>query len=469
VRRIPRCLLVLAVGIALFSGAAWPIHPRALTFEPLRWDPPTPTRAVLDNGLVVYALEDDEVPIVELTLYLRTGSLYDPEGKSGLARLTGQGVRHGGTVDRSADQIDGALGRMAAELDLYMRGPYAAVSLSTLTRDVDEAWAILADMLRRPAFDPDRIALFKEERLEDIRRRYDRPGTVAMAEFRKRVYGEGSPWAGMATAETISNITREDLVAFHGRHFRPDHCIASVSGDLSRAEMLEKVTSHFGDWAPSSAGPPCVPCVQARIVPSVNYIERDISQSYLEVGHLGYRHHDPNEFAVEMMNYLLGGGGFLSRLTREVRSERGLAYSIRSRFTAEEEPGLFEVACVTDAGTTMEVLDLILRIISGMVEGPPTDEELAKAKEARINEFVFAFDSRAKITRQAAWLEYLGYPADFLDRWVENVRAVTAEDVWQAARSYLYPDGLTVLVVGNERRFDRPLDELGQVHRIEVE
>lgn len=461
--------LVMLAGVGLCPGTLWGVDPRALEFEPLLWDPPAPERVVLDNGLVVFLLEDDEVPLVEVAVYVRTGSVYERAETSGLARLTAKALRHGGAGARSADEIDRVLELMAAEFDIYMRATYAALALSVLRKDVDEGLGIVADVLRRPAFDPQAVELYRRERLEDIRRRYDRPRRIASSEFRKLVYGPDSPWSRMATSETVSNLTREDLVEFHSRYFRPNNSVVSISGDLTRAEMLEKVETLLGDWEPAEVAMPILPAVERRFEPSVNYIERKISQVHLRVGHLGCRRHDANEFAIEMMNYILGGGGFLSRLTREIRSRRGLAYSVQSRFEPGEDLGLFEVACETDAAKTHETLAQIVRMIGEMVEGPPTEEELARAKEARINEFVFAFDSRTRIVRQAAWLEYQGYPPGYLEGWVERVRAVTAEDVWRAAETYLHPDGLTILAVGDESRFARPLEEYGEVRRVRID
>ncbi|MCK4547555.1 MAG: insulinase family protein [Candidatus Eisenbacteria sp.] len=460
--------LALLVTVFLPSGTGWSIHPREMEFGPLDWDPPEPGRVVMDNGLVVYFLEDDEVPLVEVTLYFRTGSVYDPAEKSGLARLAGRLVHHGGTARRSPEQIDYALDMMAADLEVYVRGTYIAVAFSVLKKDVDEGLDLLADLLRRPAFDPERVDLYRQERLEEIRRRYDRPGRIAAGEFRKMVYSSGSPWSRMATAGSISSIKRGDLIRFHQRYFRPNNCIVSICGDLTGHEMIRKIGAVLGDWESGNPTLPLLPKLEWNFVAQTGYVERAISQSYIRVGHLGYRYHDPEEFGIEMMNYILGGGGFLSRLSREIRSRRGLAYSILSRLDPGEDLGLFEIRCQTDAATTHETLTLILQIIHEIVENPPGAEELERAKEARINEFVFAFDSRARIVRQAAWLEYRGYPEGYLDHWVDRVRAVTAEDVHRAARRLLHPDGLTILVVGNESRFDRPLCEFGEVNRIDL-
>ncbi len=444
------------------------VHPRDLKFAPLRWNPPSPERVTFSNGLVAYLLEDDEIPLVEITLYVRTGSVYDPPEKLGLAHLAAKAMRYGGTAGRSADEIDEALELMAADLEIYMRSAYAAVGLSVLRKDVDEGLGILADVLRNPAFSSDRVEAFRRERLEDIRRRYDRPARVASITFRRLVYGADAPWMKLATAETVNRISREDLIEFHRRAFRPNNMILTMSGDLTRDEMVGKIEAFLGEGSPDSVQTPDIPEWEPHGEPSINHVDRKISQSYLRIGHLGYRYHDPNESSVEMMNYILGGGGFLSRLVREVRSRRGLAYSIRSAFRPGVDRGIFEVACVTGAGKTAEVLSLIQDMIREMLETPPATTELERAKEARINEFVFAFDSRARIVRQAGWLEFRGYPENYLQTWVDRVRAVTPEDVLRVSREYLHPDGLTVLVVGDGDRFDRPLDEFGDVRRIEA-
>jgi zinc protease len=452
----------------LSGGTSWAVHPRDMVFEPLHWDPPVPERVVLANGLVAHLLEDDEIPLVEITVYVRTGSVYDPPEESGLARLAGSAIRGGGTGSHSADEIDAAIENMAAGFDLYVRPTYMAAALSVLRKDIDEGLGILAEVLRDPAFEPDRVDLFRQERLEEIRRRYDRPPRIASALFRRRVYGETGPWARFASPESVGRITREDLAAFHSRYFKPNNLIVTMSGDLTREEMLGKLERFFGDWPSGPVTFPDLPELELRFEPSVDFLQKDLSQSYLRVGHLGYRYHDPDEFSIEMMNYVLGGGGFLSRLVREVRSRRGLAYSIKSDYSPDQDRGLFEVECVTDAGKTHEALTLILEIIREMLDAPPGEDELERAKEARINEFVFAFDSRLRIVRQAGWLEYQGYPEGYLESWVDRVRAVTPADVLDAAQRYLHPDGLAIAVVGNESRFDGPLGDFGEVRRVEI-
>jgi predicted Zn-dependent peptidase len=440
-----------------------------MEFDPLDWNPPVPERIVLNNGLVLYLLEDDEVPLVDVTIYVHAGSIYEPADLLGLARLTGQLMRHGGTVHHSPEEIDHALDLMAVDFEVYVRRHYVAMGFSVLKRDVDRGLDLFADILKNPVFDPDRVDLYKQENLEDIRRRYDRAGTVATGEFQKIVYGADSPWARLSSPETVSRVTRADLVRFHKQYFRPNNCIVTVCGDLPREEMVRKIRFALGDWEAREIDFLHVQPVAERHEMTINYVERSTSQSYLRVGHLGYRDHDPAEYAIEMMNYMLGGGGFLSRLTQELRSRQGLAYSVSSRFEPGQDLGLFEIRCNTDASKTHEALTLILQLIRGMVEEPPEPEEVARAKEARINEFVFAFDSLGRIVRQAGWLEYKGYPGGYLENWVANVQAVTPEDVHNAAQSYLHPDGLSILVVGDECQFDRPLCEFGDVNRIELE
>jgi len=472
-RRLALITPILLAGLlGMGAGSARAVHPRDMEFEPLHWEPPTPVRVTFPNGLVAYLLEDDEIPLVEVTIFVRTGSVFDPPAKSGLARLAASTMRYGGTGRQSPDEIEKTLELMAADLEIYMRSAYAAVAMSVLRKDVDEGLELLAEILRDPAFDPERMKVYRQERLEDIRRRYDRPARTAAIAFRRLVYGTEGPWARLATAETVNRITRSDLIEFHRHYFRPDNLILTMSGDLTRSEMIEKIEETLGDWAPEMPDAvvfPGVLEVELSFEPSLNHVDAKVSQSYLRIGHLGYRYHDPSEASIEMMNYILGGGGFLSRLVREVRSRRGLAYSIRSAYRPGVERGIFEVECVTDAGNTMEALELIHEIIREMLEAPPSESELEKAKESRINEFVFAFDSKTRIVRQAGWLEFRDYPEDHLETWVDRVRAVTPEDVLRAARSYLHPDGLTVLVVGDGDRFERPLGELGDVRQIEIE
>ena len=464
------------IGIATVVMVLWPAiaslaaGPRTMVFSPVEFHPPKAERVALENGMVLYLLEDHELPRVQIGAMIRTGSVYEPADKIGLAGLTGAVMRTGGTASMSGDALDDELEFMAAELGSSI-GPDAGIaSLDILTKDLDRGLTLFAEMLMHPAFAQDKLDLAKQQALEAIRRRNDNPAGIASRQFRKRVYGEDHPLARESTVETIGRITRDDLVAFHARDYHPDAVILSLSGDFEKNEMIEKIRQAFAGWPQGRSDRPPLPPVPDAFKPSVNLVEKDISQTHLRIGHLGIRQDDPDYFAVSLLNDILGGGGFRSRLFKTVRTEGGLAYSVGSTFTPGNlEPGMFVAYGETKAGSTYQAILAIEREIQRIRTAPVKEEELRLAKDSFLNSFVFSFSNPAMIVDRQASLEYYGLPADFLERFRDGVVHVTRQEILDVAQKHLQPDGLIVLAVGRPDRFDRPLSGLGILNVIPPE
>lgn len=457
-------LLILLVSPAFASD------PRTMVFSPVEFHPPKADRVQLDNGMVLYLLEDHELPRIQIEAMIRTGSIYEPPDKLGLARLTGAVMRTGGTATISGDALDDELEFMAAGLGSSIGSDVGYASLDILKKDLDRGLDLFTDMLMHPAFPQDKLDLAKQQALEAIRRRNDHPAGIASREFVKLIYGKDHPLGRESTVETIVRITRDDLVAFHARDYRPDAVILSVSGDFEKKEMIEKIRQAFAGWAPGRIDKPSLPPPQHAFQPSVNLVEKEISQSHLRIGHLGIRQDDPDYFAVSLMNDILGGGGFRSRLFKTVRTERGLAYSVGSAFTPGDlERGMFVAYAETKAESTYQAISAIEREIRRIRTSPVTKEELRLAKDSFLNSFVFSFSNPAVIADRQAALEYYGLPADYLERFRDSVIRVTRAEILKVAQDHLRPDALIVLAVGRSDRFDRPLSDLGSLTVIPLE
>lgn len=440
-----------------------------LRFEPLEFTPLKPERRVLSNGMVVYFFEDHNLPLINITATIRTGSVYEPEDKAGLASLVGHVMRSGGTTNRSAEEINRELEYMAASVETSIGRESGSAGLSVLTKDLDKALEIFADVLMNPAFPEEKIKKRKDEVLEAIRRENDNPGQIAFREFRRLLY-EPHPYGRkvIGYAETIANITRDDMVAFHKKYFHPNNIIMGVSGDFDTKEMIQKLERVFGGWEKAVIDFPPVPRVERRMRFSVNYIQKDVEQSSILLGHIGIERTNPDYFPVRIMNFILGEGSFTARVQKKVRDEEGLAYSVYSAFHTPRDLGFFFVSCQTKAGSTARAIKLILDEIQRIKQQPVSDDELQGAKETFTNQFIFLFTSSAAVVSHMVDIEYKGLPLDYLDTYVSNIQAVTKEDVLRVARKYLHPDKITLLVVGDEERFDRPLSEFGQVNTIEL-
>lgn len=467
-------LLVLWLAVPLQGVRASPpepsADPRMMRFPVAPFDPPKAERMVLPNGMILYLLEDHELPIVTVSAMIRTGSLYEPAAKIGLAGLTGTVMRTGGAGSRTGDEVDQELEFVGAELGSGIGLDAGSASLNVLTKDLPRGLALFADMLRRPAFESARVDLAKRQALEAIRRRNDQPASIASREFNKLLYGPDHPYARESTDATIRAIDREDLVAFHRRYYHPNTIMIAATGDFERDAFVAQLLRVFEGWQPERVTWPPVPPVKERSAAPVNYIRREVTQTHVRMGHLSIRQADPDFFAMSLLDDILGGQPFTSRLFQDVRTRAGLAYSVGSALAPGRlDRGAFFLYAQTKAQSTAQAIATMRAQIDRLRDTPVTRQELEDAKQAFLNSFVFSFSSPAQIVGRQLSLEYYGLPSDFLDRFRHNVERVTIKDLTRVARRHLRPDRMVLLAVGDDRTFDRPLATFGAVHTIKLE
>lgn len=443
--------------------------PRAMTFSPPVFQPPKAERMVLSNGMILYLLEDHELPLLRMEVILKTGSIYEPAEKIGLAGLTGAIMRTGGTKHHSGNEVDEIIDMMAADLSVGITADAGGAWLDVLKKDFDAGLSLFADILMNPVFEEEKLQIAKNNAIEVIRRRNDRPSSIASREFNKQIYGADHPYGREATEETIRSITREDLIDFHQKYFSPNNMMIGVTGDFDKKEIVAKIEKAFAGWKKKKIDLPKVPPVVERKEGGVYAIARPITQTQIRIGHLGIKQNNPDFFAVSILDDILGGGGLTSRLFRDVRTQRGLAYSVGSVFRPGNfERGVFIAYGETRVDTTHQAISTILDHIRRIRQEPVTDEELNRAKESFLNSFIFSFSSPAQIVSRQMSLEYYGLPSDFLERYRDNVAKVTKEDILRVAKKYLHPDQLVILAVGDDGKFDQPLSSLGKVTQIQL-
>ena len=466
---IAAAVLALAAGAAGAATKQAPDH-RKLKYPPLRdVKVPEVTRVTLPNGMRLLLLEDRELPLIHLSARIRTGSIYEPAEKVGLADVTGNVMRTGGTPTMTGDEIDEALEAMAASVEIGIGLDYGVASLSVLKEDIDKTLGILADILMNPAFPQDKIELAKIQLRSAIARRNDEPDGIASREFAKLIYGPDSVYARHTEYATIDAISRDDLVAFHKRFFGPNTMMAAIWGDFDTREMIRKIEKAFGGWAKIDATVPPMPKVDYEYARTVRVVPRaDLNQSNIFLGHIGGLRNDPDYFSLVVMNQILGGG-FTGRLFKNVRSRQGLAYSVFGAYGADyAHAGMFSLGCQTKSESTIQAIQSILSEVEKIRQAEVTDEELKLAKESFLNSFVFNFDSEGKIVTRLLTYEYYDYPADFLLQIRDRVEKVTKADVLRVARKHLHPADVRILVVGNPEGFDKPLSTLGDVETLDV-
>jgi predicted Zn-dependent peptidase len=464
-------LMAVAIPLAAWAGDLALGDPRQMTFKTVEFIPPDADRVLLKNGMVVYLLEDHELPLVSMTATIRTGSWLDPSEKIGLASLTGSTMRSGGGGGLSAERVDEDLEQFAGSVGISIGRQSGSASLDVLSKDLKRGLQIFASLIRTPAFEPARVELAKLQAIEGIRRRQDNPGSIAGREFGKLLYGADHPSARESSIESITRITRDDLVAFHRKTVHPNGMMLGVTGDFDKSAILALLREVFGDWEKGD-----VPVLTIADVPQsptakpvVRFVNKDTSQTHLRIGHLSIKEQDPDYVALAIANDILGGSSFRSRLFNDVRTKRGLAYSVGSRLNSGvHDQGIWLMRAETKLPSTQEVTARFVANMERMRTELVTDSELAEAKEAYVNSFVFSFASSIAIVGRLMELEYDGLPKDFLQQLRARVIALTKEEILAAAKKHFNPERLTIVAVGSGEALPKLLSGFGEVKEIKL-
>ena len=466
-------LVLLFLGVLLTfskvgaqSGAA---DPRTLTFNPLEFAPREPDRLVFENGMVVYLLEDHELPLVKVQALMRTGSWLDPADQVGLAELTGTVMRTGGSDGVSASQVDEELEQVSAHVTLAIGRQSGSASLDVLTKNLKQGLQLFAGLIRAPAFEEGPFDLAKLLAVDQIRRRQDDVESMADREWVKLLYGPTHPTARESTLESVQRITRQDVIAFHRKTTHPNGLILGVSGDFRKPEMIASLQEVFGTWDP---GP--VPDLNIAEVPEqesdrpvIRLVNKETSETYLRMGHLSIKENNEDYASLIIANDILGGNSFRGRLFNEVRTKRGLAYDVGSELTAGMYgQGHWLLWADTKGPSTKEVVADVLSNITRMRMEPVTDAELAASKDAYLNSFVFLFSSAAAIVRHRMDLEYEGLPKQHFQQMREKVKQVSKEDILAVARKYFHVEHLKMIAVGSRTTLSPILSSFDPVKEI---
>jgi len=465
---------VLVITSSVISGWAETLalgDPRQMTFPPVEFTTPEPDRVVLENGMIVYFLEDHELPLVSITATMRTGGWLDPADTIGLASLTGSVMRTGGGGGLSSKQVDEELEQFAGDVNISIGRQSGSASLNVLSKDLKRGLQIFAALIRTPSFEPARVELAKLQAIEGIRRRQDNPGSIVGREFLKLLYGPDHPTARESSITSITRITRDDLVAFHQNTIHPNGLMLGVTGDFDKSAMLVLLREVFGDWERGEVPVLTIPDVpQSQTAkPVVRFVNKDTSQTHLRIGHLSIKENDPDYVALAIANDILGGSSFRSRLFNDVRTRQGLAYSVGSRLNSGmHDQGVWLMRAETKLLSTQEVITRFIANIERMRTELVTNSELAEAKEAYVNSFVFSFASSSAIVGRLMTLEYDGLPHDFLQQLRARVIALTKEEILAAAKKHFNPERLTIVAVGAGEALPKLLSGFGEVKEIKL-
>jgi predicted Zn-dependent peptidase len=414
-----------------------------------RLDVPHAKKAVLPNGITCYLLEDHTLPIIKMKAIVRAGGIYDSPGKVGTAELAGMAMRSGGAGAMSPVEFDKAADAIGAKIGSAIGREMGVATLAALSEDVDRGLGLFFDMLFKPAFDQKRVEVSKAKMIEALRREKDEPSDYADRLFAEFVYGKDSPWARIPTMEGVSKLSVQDLKEFHAKYFKTNEVIISAAGDFDSNELLEKIQRLTQGSPAGDVQYPDVAQVELVFDAAKSYVHEAGNQSFVRMGHLGVRRHNPDWFALYVMSHIFGGGAFKSRLMEDIRTKRGLAYSIGGGFTQGTDYGLFNVELSTssaNAGLAVDLVDEEIRKFAA--GGDVTEDELNFAKRSILAGAIFDVDSAYKIVCDRARFDFYGYPADYWGMAYDKVAHVTQDDVERVAKEYIHPEGLRTLVLG---------------------
>ena len=438
-----------------------------LVYPPIKTDIPKPARVTLSNGIKVLLMPDHELPLINVSAMIRVGSIWEPEEKTGLAAITGSAIRAGGTKTFAPDKLDEILENIAASVEVGIGEESGSAGLSVLTKDWDQGLKVFADVLQNPRFDKDRFELFRAQTIDAIRRQNDVPTQIGMRELKKLLY-KNSPYGKTPTIETVSAITIADAKTFHRRYFVPQNIILGVTGDFDEASLIADLEKVFGGWRGAD---PVFPKIvkKENLSPTKIYLaDKKTPQAVIRVGHVvDITRKNPDYYAVRVMNGILGGNGFASRLTKAIRTDRGLAYSAWSYVIAGRlGMGRFISGAETKTATSGEVISIIFDETEKIVKNKVSDRELNLSKNSLTNSFVFIFDKPSRIMGEWLTAEYYGLPENYLIEYRDRVMEVTTDDVLRVAEKYLRPENFVVTVIGDAPKLEKQLSEISTVETL---
>jgi len=409
-------------------------------------------RNVLDNGLTLLVVERHNLPVVTVTLGIKAGSLIEPEDKSGLANMTAALLTEG-TAKRTVRQISEEIEFVGGSLGASGGSDYITVHLSVLKKDLSLGFDLLSDIILNPVFPEDELRKKVKRIKGSLKAGEEDPGFVASKAFIKEVFGN-HPYGRLVqgSEESLEMIRRDDLTAFHKSYYTPDNSIMSVVGDITADEVKALLEKHFSAWRSKGMKPPSLPEMPDVKKRHTVIIDKELTQANIMLGHLGVSRSDPDYYAVSVMNYILGGGGFASRLMQNVREEKGLAYDISSFFNANKTGGAFEVSLQTKNESANRAIEEILKEIIKIRSEPVSDRELSDAKAFLTGSFPMRIETGERIANFLVAVEYHGLGMGYVDEYPAYINSVTKEALLRVAKKYLDPENYILVVVADEKK-----------------
>ncbi len=399
------------------------------------------------SGARVYFVEDHNLPMLDVAVDFSAGSGFDVAGKAGVSSLA-FGMLDLGAQGLSEDDIARKLADIGAQMSGHIDSDRAGLTLRTLskTEERDVALDILARCLQQPLFPKPVLEREKARLIASLKEAETQPGHIAAKAFDKAVFGE-HPYGWHMEAADVEEIEQSDLEAFYRSHYSANHAVVALMGDITRAQA-EAIAQRLTADLPAGGADARIPPVMIRIYPSEQRIAHPASQSHILIGAPGIARTDEDYFPLYVGNYILGGGGFVSRLMDEVREKRGLAYSVYSYFMPMQQPGAFQIGLQTKKEQADKALQLVRKTLRTFIDKGVTKKELRAAKQNIIGGFPLRIDSNKKIISYLSVIGFYNLPLTYLDDFTSRVDKVTAKQIRDAFKRRINPDALATVIVG---------------------
>ena len=421
---------------------------------------PSIEKTKLSNGLNVWIVKQNELPIVSMNLVLNAGSMLDSADKTGVAGMTAQ-LLNQGTATRSAVEIGNQLQSIGASVNAGSGWDQSQVSMQTLTKNLDEALGIYSDVIMNPAFPATELESIRRRSLIGLVQRKSSPAAINSLAFNKVIYGD-QPYGRDTTEGSIKSMTRDDLVNFYKTNYVPNNGTLIVVGDVESKTLMPKLESALGKWKP---GTPAKASAAAQVMqgkPGIYIIDKPAAaQSTIYAGQVGIDRNNPDYYAVQMLNAVLGGSSS-GRLFKNLREDKGYTYGAYSSFSIRKGAGPFRAGGDFQTGSTKESVAELLREIGGMRgANPVTQAELDTSKISAINSYPQGFETVGQISGQLSSLVVYGLPDSYFNEYITKINAVTLQDINRVANKYLDPSKMAIVIVGDKAVITPKLKELG--------
>ncbi len=417
----------------------------------------------LPGGIKLYYLKDTELPVMRINSYFEVGNWYESKDERGLTSLFMSAWRGGGTQTTPSDKMDEILEFVSADITSDTNPELSVLKMSSLQKDADKILPLYFDLIKNPAFDEKRLEVYRSNMINGIKRRNESPMSVAQREFAQSLYGENSVYAWLSNEATLKSITREKLIAYHAEHIAPNRMLMAATSPLDVDEFIAMLTPHLKDFTKEAKAMPRPEPLKKEWEKTVEFIQKEGNQSSIVMGHFGDKRDNPDKFKLIVANEILGGTTFGTRLGDRIRTELGLAYSIRSAFMFDTDYAQFVMVTQTKSESTLVAINEMSGILKNMVAtGDIKEDELKAAKDRILNKLIFQLDVPFSIVAMRLDYDYHGYPPKYLTLYQKEIESVTIEDVRDVLKKYFFPDKLKIMVVGEKAKIP-DLTVLGEV------